>query len=334
MHANPPLLADTAEHQRSIAPFGRRAIWRAVGVGVVAVAITGLLLAATTASAATIEVSPGPSAINRAIDKAQDGDTLLIHDGTYRESLTIDKPVTLQGASDGRPVIDAGCKRRATIQVSHGHVRLKHLKVKGAARNPSGLDSSEIDIENVGTGIVRDVFVHDSCGGTDTGAEYGIKVFNSGAVKVTYGRATGGFGAAGIYLGAITDTGSGTLELAGTESFGNHQGVIVENSSGGRIELRYNYLRQNKIGGEEFQPTGLFIKNSDRVRVVDNEIQENGHFGVNLSVGSDHNALIDNEIEANGYATNGVDVNNNGSANCGSGNTGISTVAGKPLSKC
>jgi parallel beta-helix repeat protein len=295
------------------------------------IALSGLT---ASASAATIEVSPGPNAINRAIDKAHDGDTLRIRHGYYRESLTIDKRVTLQGVGGRRPVIDAGCKRRATIQVSHGGVRLIHLKVKGAAENPSGPYPSEIDIENVASGSVRDTFVHNSCGGTDTGAEYGINVRNSGAVKVTRGRATGGFSAAGIYIGGITDTGSSTLEVAGNVSFGNHQGVIIENSSGGRIELHYNYLRHNRIGGEEFQPTGLFINNSDRVRVVDNEIQENGHFGVNLSAGSDHNALIDNEIEGNGYATNGVDVNNNGSANCGSGNTGISTVAGKPLANC
>jgi parallel beta-helix repeat protein len=286
------------------------------------------------ASAATIEVSPGPNAINRAIDTAHDGDTLLIHDGYYRESLTIDKRVTLKGAFDGRPVIDAGCKHRATIQVIHGGVRLGHLKVKGAAENPSGPYPSEIDIENVATGFVRNVFVHDSCGGTDTGAEYGVYVFNSGAVRVTGGRATGGFSGAGIYIRGITDTGSSTLEVAGNFIYGNHQGVIIENSSGGRIEVIYNYLRHNTIGGEEFQPTGLFINNSDRVRIIDNEIQTNGHFGVNLSAGSDYNRLIDNEIESNGFNSNGANVNNDGFANCGSGNTGFSTVAGNPLVPC
>jgi parallel beta-helix repeat protein len=285
------------------------------------------LALAPSSLAATIEVTPGPSAINKALNQAHNGDTLRIHDGTYREAFTVDKRVTLRGVG-GRPLIDSRCKSRTAIKVTHGGVGLYHLKVIGAAENPSGLYPSELDVENVGTGTIFDLVVHDSCGGTDVGAEYGINVFNSGALQVRDNRATGGFSDAGIYIGGITHTGTEGLRVRDNEAFGNHQGVIVENSAGGRIVVAHNRLHDNTIGGEELEPTGLFINNSDRVVMFDNSIKRNGHFGINISAGSDHNSLTDNTVTGNP-----IDLNNDGTANCGSANT-IGTTTGTPLSSC
>ncbi len=58
-----------------------------------AVAALMALVVAPAALGATIEVTPGPNAINKALAKAHNGDLLRIHDGTYREAFTIDKRV-------------------------------------------------------------------------------------------------------------------------------------------------------------------------------------------------------------------------------------------------
>jgi parallel beta-helix repeat protein len=299
---------------------------RALAV-VLALALAAL---AASASAATIEVRPSANAINRALDRANNGDLLRVHDGIYREAFTVDKRVTIRGVG-GRPLIDARCKSRTAIQVVHGGVRLDHLKVVGAAEHPSGLFPSEIDVQSVGSGVIDDVVVHDPCGGIDKGAEYGINVFNSGKVRVIHNRAIGGFHDAGIYIGGITDTGNGALRVFDNASYLNHQGIIIENSSGPstRIRVVNNNVHHNTIPGELHEDTGIFINNSDRVRLRDNTARRNGHFGVNITSGSDDNSLIDNVITGNET----VDLNNDGTGTCGSRNT-IGSRDGVPLSSC
>ena len=71
-----------------------------------AVAALAAFALAPSALGATIEVTPGRNAINKALAKAHNGDLLRIHDGTYRESFDISKRVTLRGVG-GRPMIDA-----------------------------------------------------------------------------------------------------------------------------------------------------------------------------------------------------------------------------------
>lgn len=293
--------------------------------------IAGALALAPAALADTLEVRPGPNAIQKALTSAHNGDTLRIHDGTYRESPVINKRVTLRGVAGGpRPTVDAQCEDRATFLVNSGGVTLDHLRVVGAAENGSqGPFPSEVDVENIGTGTIHDLVVRDTCGGPEVGAEYGINVFNSGPVDVTDNVAAGGFSDAGIYIGGITDTNDDALRVVRNLTNHNHQGIIVENSgANGVIQVAQNRSINNAGPGVEGNMAGIFLNNSDGVRIRDNTVKDNGEFGVNISPGSDHNRLIENTI-----TSNPTDVNNQGSANCGSGNT-IGTRAGNPLMPC
>jgi parallel beta-helix repeat protein len=299
---------------------------------VLAAAVAGLFAfalaaLAPAASAATIEVKPGANAINKALAKAHNGDTLRIHDGTYRESFDIAKRVTLRGVG-GRPLIDARCNSRATISTAHAGVTLDHLKVVGAADNPSGPFPSEVDFRGVATGTIHDVVIHDTCGGPEEGAEYGINVFNSGPVYVTGNRATGGFSDAGIYIGGIIDTGGEPLRVLNNETYLNNRGIIVEDSGGaGIVQVAHNRIHHN-IGAGVGSRDGIFLHNSDRVRIRNNTVRLNGDSGVFLDANSDHNRLLDNIITGNP-----TDLINDGSANCGSDNT-IGSKSGNPLVAC
>jgi parallel beta-helix repeat protein len=296
-------------------------------IGVLAALVA--LAFAPVALGATIEVHPGANAINKALARAHNGDVLRIHDGTYREAFTVDKRVRLRGVG-GRPLIDARCRSRATIQVASGGVTLDHLKVVGAAESSDqGPFPSEVDTRGVGTGNLRDLVLHDTCGGTEEGAEYGINVFNSGPVEVSDNRITGGFSDAGIYIGGIVDTGAGQLRVVNNATYLNHQGVIVEDSGfDGVVVVSNNDIHRNIGAGVEGSRAGIFLHNSDRVRMRNNTIRNNGDFGINLDPNSDNNRLFDNTV-----TSNPTDLQNDGSRNCGSGNV-FGSVSGNPLGRC
>jgi hypothetical protein len=91
-----------------------------------ALQLAAVLLAAAAAAATEVHVAPGGSdadpgtdakplaTIQAAVNRLQPGDTLLIHGGTYRETVTFprsgiaDKPITLRPYRDEKVVV-SGC---------------------------------------------------------------------------------------------------------------------------------------------------------------------------------------------------------------------------------
>jgi parallel beta-helix repeat protein len=256
---------------------------------------------------------PGPGAISEAIAAVQPGGKVKIRKGRYRESLLIEKPVRLIAAGKGRPTIDGICQFPSTITIHSGGVVLKGIKVVGAGTHAA------VDFSGVPSGRADDLRVKNTCE-----AEYGINVFSTGAVEITDNRATG-FTDAGIYVGDITSTPNGTLFVGDNVTYGNNKGVIVEFSAGGDIAVFSNEIHDNNIPGVGEQ-VGLFVFDSDGVRIQSNRIRANGQTGLVLTPGADNNAVSDNEITGNP-----VDVRNEGAGNCGSGNT---FATGGPLSPC
>jgi parallel beta-helix repeat protein len=285
----------------------------AVGL-VVSLASQGASGALPPAGPAKVVVSkPKPDAIAEAIAAVEPGGKVRIRKGRYRESLLIEKPVHLVGAGKGRPTIDGLCQFPSTVTIHSGGVTLKGLKVQGAG------SFAAVDFSGVPDGRADDLHVRNTCD-----AEYGINVFATGAVHVTDNRASG-FTDAGIYVGDITSTPNGTLRVGDNRTFGNNKGVIVEFSAGGDIAVFSNEIHDNNIPGVGEQ-VGLFVFDSDGVRIQSNRIRNNGQAGLVLTPNSDNNSITGNEI-----AGNPVDVRNEGLGNCGSGNT---FATGGPLSPC
>ena len=254
-----------------------------------------------------------PGAISDAIAAVAPGGKVRIRRGRYRESLLIEKPVRLIATGKGRPTIDGVCRFPSTVTIHSGGVVLKGLEVKGAGT------FAAVDYSGVPSGSAKDLRVRNTCD-----AEYGINVFATGAVQVTDNRATG-FTDAGIYVGGIASTPNGTLFVGDNETSGNNKGIIVEFSGGGDIAVFSNEIHDNSIPGVGEQ-VGLFVFDSDGVRIQSNRISGNGQAGLVLTPGADNNAVNDNQITGNP-----VDVRNEGVGNCGSGNT---FTTGGPLGPC
>ncbi len=289
--------------------------------GALVLSLVGLALGGTGAQGKAREVRPGKNAIQRAVDRARPGDVLRIREGRYREDVIVDKRVKLRGVDSRRPTIDGSCKTNLTLAVTHSGVVLKHLKIVGAAEGFES-HSSQVDFRFLGRGKATDLLLRETCG-PDAAAEYGINLFGTTRVDVIDSVAKGGHTDAGIYVGSIQGTGSGSTVVRGNEAFNNTVGIIVEESRGD-IRVQENRVYRNNVPGVQ-DPGGILVNAVLGALFASNRITDNGLFGVNLTPGSTNNVLNDNVITGNQF-----DVFDEGTGNCGSGNT-IGAGPGIPL---
>jgi len=121
-----------ATRQVEIQP-GRRPASRAGLVGGLVAAVAALLICASNpgnAAADTLEVGgTGYPTITAAVQAASPGDTVLIHAGTYREEVTIDKAITLDLFGDGDVWVDGQCLRNHAFWIWGSGATLRNIKV-------------------------------------------------------------------------------------------------------------------------------------------------------------------------------------------------------------
>jgi nitrous oxidase accessory protein len=103
-------------------------------LGVARLALFGLLLTATVAGAAELQVRPGES-IAAAIARARPGDVVSVARGRYVENLLIDKPLTLRGQD--RPTI-SGDLHGDVIRVAAADVTIENFIVTDTGDDLTG----------------------------------------------------------------------------------------------------------------------------------------------------------------------------------------------------
>src|SRR5690606_40090593 len=85
-----------------------------------AVVASGLAAAPSADHRSVHRVTPGES-IQKAVDAAEPGDTVLIAPGTYKESVSITvSDVTLRGSGAGRTVLVPGTGKDASAEAGNG----------------------------------------------------------------------------------------------------------------------------------------------------------------------------------------------------------------------
>ncbi|MBS1585912.1 MAG: nitrous oxide reductase family maturation protein NosD [Bacteroidetes bacterium] len=104
------------------------------------------------AKGATINVYPGQGNLQTTIDKADRGDTLIVHQGLYKEhDILVNKKLTIKG--DDFPVIDGG-KKYQLFFITADSVVIEGLQVQNTGRS-SMTDMAGIRLQNVSHVIVR-----------------------------------------------------------------------------------------------------------------------------------------------------------------------------------
>ena len=80
-------------------------------------AVLFVLVLASSADAATLNVPADYATIQAAVNAAATGDTIMVQSGTYYENVNVNKALILQGedSGSGQPVVDAGRSGDAII---------------------------------------------------------------------------------------------------------------------------------------------------------------------------------------------------------------------------
>ena len=231
-----------------------------------------------------VHVRPGQS-IQRAVERAEPGDTVIVEPGTYREAgrpcpsdpthrcavVVTRSGITLRAhADDGRGVVleNAGDQDQGIAVAKPGAAgatclndpaqRLRRVRVEGFTVN--GFGGEGIYLLCVDDWVVARNATHDD-------AEYGIFPSHSRRGRITHNVATGA-NDTGIYVGQSRD-----VRVDHNLAMGNVSGFEIENSSG--VVLRHNRAVGNTGGILSFTLPSLDVKaNHDNV-VADNQVLAN-----------------------------------------------------------
>jgi len=271
----------------------------ALAFGVVA---TLLAAGPVQAQGATIDVLPGDS-IQAAVHQAQPGDTIVVHAGTYTESVSIHKDdLTLmgEGTGDTGTILNPGQDQRVCGHGAFGIcIGSKQKTVTGV--HITGLQVSGFPVFGVIGFGVADLVVEGNALLDD--GEYGAAAFGSTGTQMLNNTASGN--SIGLYIGdspqadatisgnQMTDNhgfglflrSAATGEVFGNEITGNCVGIFMLNEgtiTPSHWNIHDNVIEKNNTfcpGGDEgdgsFSGTGVAIVGGDRNTVTGNVIRRN-----------------------------------------------------------
>ena len=243
-------------------------------------------------SATTIHVPDNYPTIQQAVDNAMEGDTIIVHSGTYYEHVSIHKSLTIIG--DGA-IIDAGGEFQSLSMCSVTSGNIRGFTVQNGAIGIDLSHASNVNIEgNTALNTLVGFHLWDSNNNNiknnvAQGSEYsGISIH-------------GGYEAGGSNYNTITDN----------ELSNNDAGIDIYISS------NYNEITNNIIMSNKYE--GIYIHDScDRNTITDNEVLNND-VGIYIEDSGNnlihHNNLINNSQSAyddmgtnfwdNGYPSGG-----------------------------
>jgi len=254
--------------------------------------------------------------IQKALEMAQPGDTVVLLPGEYRENIktvrsgTWEKPITILG-SPGAVIYGSDKPRGKVIEVRHSHIQLLHLNVNGHFLNCQGKECYHdkliyvhgepgellegvrilsVDLKNALGECLRLKYIKDSEVGWSSIAHCGLRDY-----RFNRGKQNG----EGIYVGTAPEQSKGRPDT--TKNIYIHHNTIAtygaecvdvkENST--------NIFIQNNLCIKTYQKTsgGISVRGNESV-IEGNIVADNKGSGIRLG-GDTKEFGINNEIVGN-----------------------------------
>lgn len=281
----------------------------------------------------SVVVGEDEPTIGEAIEAAPENTTVLVPNGTYRETVEIDKPVTLRGAGDARIV---GDDTGTVLVVRSSRTAVVGINVSGVGdavpgpaatddkshvNNPSHDSSDTIgdefwdeDVEEtyaggdtaIGVDTAENVLVSDV--GIDTDAA-GIILYDSPGAVVRNVTVVGNDRYRNGHMGLVAMRSPGVVE--NSTFIGGLDGIYTHRSHG--IVVRNNEIYRNRMGIH-------LMFTSDSV-LSENTVSDQVYTGIHVMTGPQRNAVVGNRITdtdtalivggSDSYVADNVLLNNN-----------------------
>jgi hypothetical protein len=284
-----------------------------------ALALAGALALPASSEAATIRVPADAATIQRAIDAAVSGDTVLVSPGTYVENITFRGKIIAVESEQGAAVtvIDGGAVGSVATFTS-GETRNAVLRGFTIRNGRNSFNGGGVLIQNSSPSIIGNVIVNNgACSGAGVYSSFGSPLIQGNTISRNFVYACSGASGLGVYIG-----GNSSAELIGnviSENSGFANGGGVTLFAAGTVVLRSNVIARNLTSG--FSPCtsggGIWMVNFSQATIVDNLVVGNaagcgggffwgGSTGVTTFV---NNTFADNDgAEGSAIDVSGVDT--------------------------
>ncbi len=249
----------------------------------------------------SVVVGEDVDSVQEGIDEAPENTTVLVPEGTYDETLEIDRPVTLAG--DGNVTI-RGDGNGSVVTITEPDVGVRDLSITGVGTLATGAEELPGDESDdwMGDNVSVDHQFQVNYAGADAGVS--AHVADNVSVEDVHVETP----ANGVILrespGAVVKNVTTVVTVNGTEGYAGVMAFqspgVVENSTitDGRDTI-YLYrspgmvVRNNEIGESDL---GVHLMHNDETLIADNRIRDIENTGIYVMTGPVGNAIVGNEI--------------------------------------
>jgi len=278
---------------------------------------SSLLLTRGVAASRTWTVDQSGSAdyrtIQQALDSAGDGDSIVVHSGTYYESVVVSKRVSIVGQDAVSTVIDGNGSARV-VTLSAGGIALSGFTIRGGVEGVTVLSN----MNNLTGNVLKSNFVGLVLG---SGGEGNIVSENEISMSATYGVYGDRCGKNLIAENNVSSNGYDGIFLYQSEPCVLDNNRILSNVMDG---ARIRYSSNNTIEGNLFSgnDNGLVIYSDEdplrkpglaKYNTIEENIVVNNSRGIMIEHAAESAEMAENVIRGNLIAFNGVGLNVSGS---------------------
>ncbi|UCC33309.1 MAG: right-handed parallel beta-helix repeat-containing protein [Candidatus Bathyarchaeota archaeon] len=236
--------------------------------------------------------------IQGAVDAAEEGDTIFVYNGTYYETVFVEKSLSLVGEHRSGTIIDG--ERTGTVV----HANNTSVVITGfTIRNSSDYPHTGISLKDSRNSNVTDNMIFN--------CTEGIRMYNSTDTIVEHNTIAANYG--GIHLAGNSHINLITHNVIDSNSWG----IYLDNSSD-------NLLRGNSLTNNSWTAIDLFQSECENNILSGNIIANNGN-GVRSYNGASGNTIRDNVImynnDTDGGKGNGISLSGHSRSHTVTGNT-------------